>query len=251
MTEMTPGAITFPDFKYYKLDRDTVKLENGELTFVQTPKRTRAMHMDILQSVFALLKGEPAEKQRWKNALLWSWFNWIPDYFFTAPASSTHKHHPGWANRPDGLLLHSACVCRCAIHLLDLFPDISDAESNAVIFAAWHHDMFKYGELDVYQEGKYTVHEHPVYAADFFRLDAVQGVLSRPEFNISSETCRNIANLIQSHSGPYRNSRGTDFKLPECVTPMQKLVYKADWFASRKEGAIVQDLIAEIPDPDT
>ncbi len=248
MTEMTPGQVTFPEFRYYRLDRDTVELENGALRITKQPPQTRAMHMDILEAVFRLLQGDPDENQRWRNAMLWSWFNWIPDYFFTAPASATHKYHPRWADRPDGLLLHSLAVCRCAANLLDLFPDIRGTEYNEIIFACWHHDMFKYGELENYKDGEMTTHEHPVHAADFFRLPEVREILARPEFGIRWQSCDEIALLIQSHSGPYRSSRFSEFKLPECAAVKQKLVYKADWFASRKEDSLVSDLLAEIPD---
>lgn len=248
MTEMTRGIINFPNFRYYKLDRDVVEIDNGELKFIATPKNTRAIHIDILQAVFPFFKGSGDEQQHWRNAMLWSWFNWIPNYFFVTSASSTHKHHPAFANRPDGLLLHSFAVCRIAASLSELFPDMPDWKNNEIIFAAWHHDMFKYGEIEIYKPGDLTTHEHPIHAADFFRLDHVQAILNRPEFNITPAACERIAGLIQSHSGPYRTSKFSDFKLPAPENTDQLLLHKADWFASRKENDLVSHLMAEIPD---
>lgn len=238
----------FPDFKYYALDRDIVEVRDGALVPAGPVPKLRAVHADILNAAVSRFKNEDgkAGKQRWANAMLWSWFNWLPGYFFEAPASSTHKYHPAWADRPDGLLLHSLAVCRVASSLSDLF-ELSPAEYNTLLFAAWHHDMFKYGGLDKYEDGKMTVHEHPVLAGDFFRLDRVRALMAG--FGISGGECDKISDLISTHAGPYRTSRFSDLKLPECSGPLNKLLYKADYVASRKEDAWVSDLVTPLPDP--
>lgn len=243
--------ILFPDFRYYKLDRDQVRIQDGHLVSIHAslPAQRRA-NTDILQAVVTLLRYEPDEqapdrsRQRWTNAMIWSWYNWLPDYFFQAPASGTHKYHPRWADRPDGLLLHSLAVCRVAASLCDLI-DINPENYNALIFAGMHHDMFKYGDLDQYEDGAMTVHEHPVLGGDFFRLPEVRRQMA--DMKISGSECDDIAGLISCHAGPYRTSKYSEIKLPECAGRDQKLLYKADYFASRKEDHWVKDLMAIIP----
>lgn len=235
----------FPNFKYYKLDRDLVKLENGQLVPVDKIPRARSMHGDILKAAMTLFRNDGSDlKQPYVNAMLWSWYNWFPDYFFQAPASATHKYHPAWADRPDGLLLHSLAVCRVAASLSDIL-DVSDREYNDLIFAAWHHDMFKYGELGVYADGEMTVHEHPVLAGEFFELEQVQEIMG--DLNIPEESCHRIADLISTHAGPYRSSRFSDLKLPECTGVLNKLLFKSDYVASRKEDDWVKDVLVIIP----
>lgn len=240
--------ITFPDFRYYRLDRDLVALDAaGSLQPIKNIPYWRTANGHILQAAMQLLNADdPAGKQRWMNAMLWCWYNWLPGYFFEAPASATHKYHPAWADRPDGLLLHSLAVCRVAASLSDLF-ELSASEYNELVFAAWHHDMFKYGELEEYKDGEMTVHEHPVLSGQFWLLPDVQKAMQG--FGIYPVECGHIADLISTHAGPYRSSRFSTLKLPECSGQLNKLLFKADYIASRKEDGWVSDEIKEIPMP--
>lgn len=244
---MPMGSIYFPDFEYYKLDRDVMAMQDGALVPAKEIPYWRRARTDVLRAAMTLLRHDAdagEDKQRWVNAMMWSWFNWMPEYFFTAPASATHKYHPSWAGRPDGLMLHSLAVCRVAASLSELLSP-TPREYNILIFAAWHHDMFKYGGLDRYEEGKMTVHEHPLLAGDFFLLRAVQDVLSG--FGIGPEDCRNVSDLISTHAGPYRTSKYSDLKLPECAGAMNRLLYKSDYVASRKETDWVKDVLVMLP----
>lgn len=235
-----------PDFRYYRLDRNLVKINgDGGLTAAAPVPAVRVMHGDILKLAMKMFRNGP-RKQSWMNAMIWSWYNWMPDYFFMAPASATHKYHPAWADRPDGLLLHCLAVCRVAASLTDIF-DMPDDEYDALLFAAWHHDMFKYGDLGAYRDGDMTVHEHPILAGEFFLLPEVRKTMAG--FGISGEECDAIADMISKHAGPYRSSRFSDYKLPACDTRNAKLLYKADYIASRKEDGWVSDALAEIPMP--
>lgn len=115
---------------------------DGALVPVNEIPPLRGIHADILNAAVSRFKNEDGKTggRRRANAMLWSWFNWLPGYFFEAPASATHKYHPAWADRPGGLLLHSLAVCRVASSLSDLFG-LTPAEYNALLFAAWHHGM--------------------------------------------------------------------------------------------------------------
>lgn len=248
MREPIKGTVTFPGFRYYKLDRAVTEYKDGTFVPLKQAPRRCSMHMDILEAATRLLRhSDGCPKKPWADAMLYTWLNWIPPYFFNAPASATHKFHPRWADRPDGLLLHSLAVCRVAASLTDLV-EIPDLEYNTLVFAAWHHDMFKYGELESYTDGEMTVHEHPMLAGDFFLLPEVRGAMAM--FGIGAGACDRISDLISTHAGPYRCSRFSDLRLPECNGQLNRLLSKADYIASRKEDGWVSDLLAEIPDPD-
>ena len=235
--ELSLGASpNFPSFRYYEPGRNPP----GEA-------RWRIAHRHVLDAAVLLLRApSPGEKARWAAAMDMSWRQWLPDYMFTAPASATGKYHPAWANRPDGLLLHGLAVCRVAASLSDLF-DIKDAAYNALIFAAWHHDMFKYGDIVNYRDGDMTVHEHPVLAADFFLLPHVISALGG--LGISPAECAGVADMIATHAGPYRSSKFSDYRLPECAGMLNRLLYKSDYIASRREDGWIYDQLQEIPMP--
>ena len=105
--------------------------------------------------------------------------------------------------------------------------------------------MFKYGDLDRYAEGEMTVHEHPVLAGGFFLLQDVADILG--SFGLEASDCADIADMIAKHAGPYRTSRFSDLKLPECDTQMAKLLYKADYIVSRKEDDWVSGVLVPMP----
>lgn len=175
----------------------------------------------------------------YKEFLSYLFYHWLPDYFFVTPASSTGKYHPAFANRTNGLVLHSVATVKFAKHLTELDPDIDDITYNNIILAAFAHDMFKYG--DPAEPGKYTKHGHPQYAADFFKNDAV--IAKASEFDISSESMQFISEIIVSHMGPWTTNKYDPIVLEAPKTHYQMLLHKADLFASFKEGAVVSDLL--------
>lgn len=203
---------------------------------------SRKSYAGFLPQVMLLLKNRGKSGPAFANMLAWSYWNWIPEYFFSAPASSTGKYHPAAMNKPGGLVLHSLAAARFADSLLELAPDLDDPRTrNRIIVAAWLHDIFKYGNPYAYDSKCYVKHEHPLYAADFLVYGPVTETLA--ELGVTHEDCVEISGMIRSHSGPYTTSKYSNVVLPEPETLSQKIVYKADYFASLKECGIVADII--------
>ena len=121
-------------------------------------RNERGKFGNILKQVLKLLDSDGKETyDPCMNFLGYSFFNWFPDYFFTESASSTGKYHPTFANGPHGLMLHSLAVVRFANELYDILPYPDPNIKNLLLGSAWIHDMFKYGDPDVYKSSSYTV----------------------------------------------------------------------------------------------
>lgn len=67
----------------------------------------------------------------------------LPQEFFTAPASSSGKHHPP-ENRGDaGLMCHTMSVVTACEHLFRLYELVDQFETQAILGAALLHDGWK------------------------------------------------------------------------------------------------------------
>ena len=201
----------------------------------------RLEYANILIAVMKLLKGSESEMLPFMNFLLHSYYCWLPDYFFITPASSTGKYHPGFANKPNGLMLHSLAVARYTDSFCDFLPDLSIRQRNTLVCAAWLHDMFKYGNPFTFKAGIYTDHGHPAYAADFFLNDLVtRDCLT---LGLTQNEVLLMSDVIKTHMGPFTTSKHSNVVLEKPKTILQNLLFKADYFASRKENDIVKDLL--------
>jgi hypothetical protein len=150
-----------------------------------------------------------------------------PDYFFSIPASSTGKYHPGYALGDGGLVRHTRACARIAVELfrMEMFNYLSDNDKDIILASLILHDTRKNGD----GSGKYTVTEHPILAK--FSLD------NNPDLNklLIPEELELITNNIKTHMGQWTK----DFKTGEEVlekpkTRMQNLVHLVDYLASRK-----------------
>lgn len=74
----------------------------------------------LLLQAMLLIKDREGRGSRFVDMLAWAYWNWLPDYFFEAPASSTGKYHPAFANEPGGLILHSLAAARYADSVMEL-----------------------------------------------------------------------------------------------------------------------------------
>ena len=87
----------------------------------------------------------------------------IPDYFFTIPAASTGKYHPGYAQGDGGLVRHTKAAVRMAYELYGIYK-FPQGTKDLIIMALVLHDSVKKGEV----ENKYTLlyfsiqHENPL-----------------------------------------------------------------------------------------
>ena len=191
-----------------------------------------------LGAILALLSDTPFAQEIAK-ALFYKWF---PAYFFEVPSSSTGKYHPAFANRADGLLLHSVAVAR-NVDLMFPISDIPARDRWKLIVAAWAHDMLKYGDPKDYKPGCYTTHDHPVLAAGFFRDPGVQAAFADEFGNAVIEDMGYIARVIETHMGKWTTSKYSDVILRAPEARDEILLHTADYIASRKESDIVSDLL--------
>lgn len=160
-----------------------------------------------------------------------------PDYFFEIPASSTGKFHPDYALGEGGLVRHVKAACKMLHDFIKLeFFKCTDEEHDYSIAALILHDCRKSGV----NHGQYTVHEHPVLAADLVRDTCDALICENEAFGDTAtgiainEYYKNVPHLIESHMGQWNWSKRSSIKLPKPKTTMEFLVHLADYLASRK-----------------
>lgn len=188
-------------------------------------------------------------KSDWIRKLTEKVVNHIPDYFFEIPASSTGKYHPEYTTGYAGLLRHVKAACKIANDVLNLkFHKEKDLQykkyygcdvmySDFIIAALILHDCCKSGYPE---KGRYTVHEHPLLAADLIR-DSLEEELSFAEldndevyYNNITMYIEEVTKLVSSHMGEWTTSNRSKEVLPEPVTNAQMYVHMFDYLASRK-----------------
>ena len=146
-------------------------------------------------------------------------FNNVPEYFYKIPASSTGKYHPAYTTGEGGLLRHTIAAARIACDLVDLeMYGLTDDEKDYIICALLLHDTFKCGVT----HSKYTLHNHPMLAAQHVRD------------NCSREFANNVCPLIESHMGQWNTCKWDKTVLPKPETKLQQIVHLCDYLASRK-----------------
>lgn len=153
---------------------------------------------------------------------------YVPEYFWTVPASSSGKYHPAYALGVGGLVRHTKACVVIAEHLLSL-------EQNALLYAQWHdeiisaliiHDSFKQG----LETNGHTRFDHPILATKAIMLFAKE---YHPEMQ---ERAMEISTLVMSHMGQW-NTKG-DIIMPKPVTEAEQFVHTCDYLASRKDITI-------------
>lgn len=152
----------------------------------------------------------------------------VPDYFFSAPASSSGKYHPKNDLGEGGLVRHSISVARMLDHLLEPYGyfDFNEEQKDLLKIAALFHDCMKSGTQEEYEKGKHTKFLHPLYAANFIMTVAITN-------SYSYEKALFIYNAVIAHMGQW-NTNVTG-NLPTPKTPDQKVLHLADYLASRKD----------------
>lgn len=154
----------------------------------------------------------------------------IPDYIFEMPSSTTGKWHNKTQCLPHGQIYHIVMFASIANYRLNLkynkekkFPD--PKIRDAIRCTPWFHDALKCGDGST----TFTVHEHPLLAAEWVRTAKV-------EHDIDSETKELIARLCAAHSGEWTTAkRGSKTILPEPQTEEEIFVHECDYLASRND----------------
>lgn len=148
-----------------------------------------------------------------------------PDYFWTAPASSTGKYHPAFAQGEGGLVRHTLAAVTVAISLFQAkaLYDFNSLEKDIIIAALLLHDTCKYGYPE---KQEYTVFEHPMLVSCLY-----------DKANIQTEEGTKIADLmvaIYSHMGCWNINRDGRMMMPEPKNEVCKFVHLCDYLASQK-----------------
>lgn len=123
---------------------------------------TRFHHIEILLDTLTEIVEEVPQKL---VAFVTFFLMQVPESFFTAPASSSGKHHPNFAQGEGGLLRHTLATMEHASRYAD-FLGLDEYERVLAVVAAMLHDTYKGGTSD---EWTHTVSDHGEIAADFIR----------------------------------------------------------------------------------
>ncbi len=159
----------------------------------------------------------------------------VPDYFFEVPASSSGKFHSALECGFGGLVYHTRSVAKVANYLVNLHQyksKLNEVEKDCVICAALLHDCLKH---DWDNKTGFSVHQHPVLAAEFVKTDERLGGI------VSDEIRNMIGEAVASHSGEGTTSKRSKTVLPCPQTLVQELVHLSDYIASRGDIHILFD----------
>lgn len=170
----------------------------------------------------------------------------VPDYFFTAPASSSGKYHPTYALGEGGLVRHTKAAVAIFRELVKadvpMWYQYIDRDSLGIPLDAQEindicvpalilHDTFKLGVPS--PDGKiheHSCHEHPLLAAQH-----VEQAISKFHFTLhESEVVSMIPYVIASHMGKWNLSPYSSYILPAPTSWIARLVHLCDYLASRK-----------------
>ena len=152
----------------------------------------------------------------------------IPDYIFTMPSSTTGKFHNATQCQPHGQIYHIIMFGAIMNYLLALkcnqekfkSPIQRDAMRCVPIF----HDAIKCG----WDGSQYTVHEHPMLAGQWVRETHV-------EHDIDDTIKERIARMAERHSGEWTTNKRSTIVLPEPENEMEILVHECDILSSRSD----------------
>lgn len=148
----------------------------------------------------------------------------VNEKFFTAPASSTGKHHPAISLGEGGLVRHTQLAVQVAEDLLQLeMYQTLQPFKDRIIAALIIHDTKKSGE----EWEQFTVFEHPKLAAEAFKAYAKEKGLDQSVYT-------DIYEMVISHMGQWNSDKRSMEKLPKPTNPHQKFVHQCDYIASRK-----------------
>lgn len=154
----------------------------------------------------------------------------VPDYFFSAPASSSGLYHPKSDLGEGGLVRHSICVKRMLEHIMRIeeYSFLHERTRDLLALAALFHDCLKSGTQNDYQLNKHTKFLHPINGAAFVMTECVK-------HSFPWEDTKFLIDVIASHMGQWNTSSREIGTLPYPESPTQKLLHLADYLASRKD----------------
>ena len=161
-----------------------------------------------------------------------------PDYFWEVAGSSSGLHHPKIANRKHGLIMH---VKLCVWWGRKLAESFYRYDMDIIIAALLLHDLQKFGlEMSLY-DGKPTLAS---YTSTHGMLMAVQMMqLLKKQEKIVHGTFETITACVGLHMGRWTDEiLGSKWLKEYRDNNNVKIVQMADYCASRKVGAKMEEL---------
>ena len=182
------------------------------------------MTPELKRAVFKLA-AEKFETDRVRDYFLDMCEN-IPDYIFTMPSSTTGKYHNKTQCQKYGQIYHEYMFSSILEHLLRL-KHIKEKFANpytrdCMRCVPFFHDAIKCG----WNGSAYTVHDHPVLAAEWVKKTEVKHDLTQEEKTF-------IADMCAAHSGEWTTSNRSKVVLPEPKNYAEELIHECDILSSR------------------
>lgn len=151
-----------------------------------------------------------------------------PEYFYTAPASSSKKYHPPFTRSEGGLIKHTRLAVFFALNQAEAL-NFSKRECDLLIISAIAHDILKQGS----GKTKFTVFDHPKLASEY-----VMDMQSQYPKLISKKDAKIIADAVICHMGKYAHEKEyikNNDPLPLPSSPFQQALHIGDLLASRTQ----------------
>ena len=173
------------------------------------------------------LAAEKFETDRMRNYFLDMCEN-IPDYIFTMPSSTSGKYHNATQCQTHGQIYHEYMFASILEHLLrlkhikEIFP--SEIVRDCMRCVPFFHDAVKCG----WNGSSFTVHDHPVLAAEWVINTTVIHDIGEKEKQF-------IADMCAAHSGEWTTSNRSKVVLPEPKNAAEKLIHECDILSSRAD----------------
>lgn len=150
----------------------------------------------------------------------------IPDYIFEIPSSTSRKHHNKTQCELHGQIYHIIMFAEILNYRLELKHNKEkfsvSSQRDAMRCVPIFHDALKCG----WEDGKYTVHEHPMLAGTWVRETKV-------EHDVSDKVKEAIARMCERHSGEFTSSKKSKIVLPEPENAMEFMIHECDVLSSR------------------
>jgi len=147
-----------------------------------------------------------------------------PNYFWTAPASTSGKYHPRTSLGMGGLINHTKAAFLVAENLFtnETCAPFTDEQKDIIRIAIILHDCCKQG----FDGLGHTAPNHPMLVRSLLK------VFEPEDLEVVWD---DICGCIDSHMGQWNTNKEKVEILPKPQTEMQKFVHLCDFIASRKD----------------
>lgn len=153
--------------------------------------------------------------------------NFLPDYFFKIPASSTGKYHPNYALGEGGLIRHTKAavnIAYCMFSNTTITSNFTDIQKDYIISALILHDGLKKG----FPEQEFVIDNHAIAICDYLQDKFKVG------FDIYNPIIESVFPLIKSHMGQWNTTRNGIIHSPLPNSGSARFVHMCDYLASKK-----------------